>query len=153
MEIKTYNWEIIERSQWWYIITATIIIFLIAFSFIRWGLGAGFSVFFLFAIIIAGFVLVYIISQKKITMVLSDSGISIDDKNYGWGEIEWFNIELKDKKPYNIVFLIKSYPSIYTVIETEKFQEFAKIISENVPLTWEYERNLSFKLIKFFKLW
>ncbi len=153
MEIKTYNGEIIDRSQWWYIITATIIIFLIFFSFIRGGLGAGFSVFFLFAIIISGFVLVYIVSKKQIVMILTDGWITIDGKNYGWGDIDWFNIELKDNKPYNIVFVINSYPSTYTVIERDKFQEFAKILAWYLPLTWEYERNLTYKLIKFFKLW
>lgn len=151
MEIKVYNWEIVSRWKWWYIIYISVAIFVIVMSFLLWGLFSGFSVFFVFSVITAGYIILYLISQKIITIKIVREGLLIENKLYNWEQIDWYNIEYKDGKPCNIVFIVNWYPVVYTVQEKD-ISKFVEVLQEILLLDDNYNRSLVYKITRFLKL-
>lgn len=152
-----YNWEIIQRWKWWYIIFFSIALFLIILSFAKWGgLYSAFSSFFVLAIIVAWYIMMYISTNKKIYINTTDDGLQIWDRTFGWEEVQWHNIEYdKNNNPKNIIFLINDNYFAHTFYdENNNILQFSEHLKTNyTPLIHNIYTWFSTKLIKMLKLW
>jgi len=156
--IKAYNGEYIKRGVLWYIIVFSIIIFLIIFSFLKWWIMWAISVLFIFLIIIVSYIILYLMSLKKIEIQLYDWYFIIWDKTYSFDELQWFNADLSSKwEILNFILIPKKtlYPLKYKLRDSQdKAKNFiSNVIKLWLPIYSDYENVKMYKIIKYLKLW
>jgi len=156
--IKVYNWENIERWVIWYIIVFSIIIFFVLFSFLKWWVMWAISVLFIFLVIIVSYIILYLMSLKKIEIQLYDWYFIVWDRTYSFDELQWFNAELSNKwEILNFILIPRKtlYPLKYKLIDSqENVKSFiSDVIKIWLPIYADYEADKMYKIIKYLKLW
>jgi len=158
VSIKVYNWERIKRGPLWYTIFITLIVFLIVYSFLKWWIMWWISVLFLFLVVIAAYIVIYLMSFKKTEITLYDWFLMVWEKKYNFDDLLWFNIELDNNWNFtNFIIVPKAtwYPIKYTINSTfEEVKDFYTKLTELwLPLYADYENDRMYKIIRALKLW
>ena len=156
--IKVYNWDYIERWILWYIIVFSIIIFFVLFSFLKWWVIWAISVLFIFLVIIVSYIILYLMSLKKIEIQLYEWYFIVWDRTYSLNELQWFNADLSCKwEILNFILIPRKtlYPLKYKLIDSQdKVKEFiSDVIKLWLPIYADYEVEKMYKIIKYLKLW
>jgi len=157
VSIKVYNGERIKRGPLWYISFVTLIIFMVVYSFLKGGIMWGISVLFLFLVVIAAYIIIYLMSFQETEIKLHDWFLLVGTKKYNFDDLLWFNIELDENWNFtNFILVPKStwYPIKYTIISSfDEVKDFyTNLIEMGVPLYADYENDRLYKIIKTLKL-
>jgi len=92
------------------------------------------SVLFLFLVIVAAYIIIYLMSFKKTEIKLYDWFMLVWDKKYNYDDLVWFNIELDNEWNFtNFIIVPKAtlYPIKYSIISS-----FDDVKAFYMELTW-----------------
>ncbi len=151
MEIKAYDWEKFERTQWRYIIFVTSFVVLIFLSFIT----ANITGVILLFLMMWWYLLYSIISLRKISIKLKDEGLKVWDKFIPWDSIYGFALEIDEQteRIKNIVFVTKKAIMIHTLSdEAENIKEFVLNLNDKTNMLSDFEQGFSERLFRRLKI-
>jgi len=157
-QITVYNGEHIDRWPLWYVISLSIIIFLIIYSFFQGSLMWWISVTFIFLIVIVWYVISYLTSMKKIKIQLNDWFLVVGDRTYSFDSILWINAEF-DNNWHLKTFIITTFdspnfPMRFTIADDEEnVKEFiTEALDKWLQLYNGYENDKFYKIVRALKL-
>ena len=157
-ELEVYNWEHIKRWPIWYIAFISITIFLIVFSFFQWNIMWWISVIFISIIVLVSYIILYLISLKKIKIQLYESYFLIDNKIVLFSDLLWFDVDIDEKWNminFVLIYLNSSFPIRYKIISANEItKEFIiKLVDLWLTTNSSYMDSMLYKFIRFLKLW
>lgn len=139
MEVKVYDWERFERTQWWYITFVASFVLLIIASFVT-GNISGIIVLFL---MLWWYLLYSIISLKKVTIKIRDEWLKIWSKFFPWENFYGFALELDEQTESikNIVFVTKNANMIHTLAdEPDTIKQFVLNLNDKLQMLSDFEQ-------------
>ncbi|UFX82644.1 hypothetical protein [Candidatus Absconditicoccus praedator] len=145
MEVKVYDGERFERTQWWYITFVASFVLLIIASFVT-GNISGIIVLFL---MLGGYLLYSIISLKKVTIKIRDEGLKIGSKFFPWENFYGFALELDEQTESikNIVFVTKNANMIHTLAdEPDTIKQFVLNLNDKLQMLSDFEQGFAERL-------
>lgn len=149
MEIVVYNWEKFDKTRVWYIIFWIFFSFMIVIS----ALVKNFMWVIVLFMLVGWYLVFSIIITKKILIKITDEWLVIDTRLYPYSEIWWYVLEVneKQKKLVNIVFIIKNQTHIHTFADSpenikEFIMQFDKIVTRFSSFEQPFIERLSRKL-------
>ena len=157
-KITVYNWEHIKRGPIWYVITLSIMIFLILYSFFQGSLMWWISVAFIFLVIVVWYVISYLTSMKKIDIQINDGFLIVWDRTYSFDDIIGINAEIDDKGNLK-TFIITTvdnpnFPLRFTIADNDdNVKNFITNALEKGLILYDgYEKDRLYKIARTLKL-
>ena len=152
MELKVYDWEYFERSKYWFLKFAFVILLVVILS-ILWNN----ITWWVFLLLLAGGYIFYITkSNDTIKMITWKNALQIKKTTFLYEKLSWFVLEYhtEKKKIHNIVIIDdKKHADIYTIKDTQKnLENFVNELNEHIPMLDKYEQSTTDKLIRKLKL-
>jgi len=152
MELKVYDWEYFERSKYWFLKFAFVILLVVILS-ILWNN----ITWWVFLLLLAGGYIFYITkSNDTIKMITWKNALQIKKTTFPYEKLSWFVLEYhtEKKKIHNIVIIDdKKHADIYTIKDTQKnLENFVNELNEHIPMLDKYEQSTTDKLIRKLKL-
>lgn len=151
VSIKTFNGERFEKNSRWYIIFATVFIWIILLSLLSWNFVWTIVLFFLL-----WWYLYYTLNVNQIIDIkIIDWILSIWDKTVSRSNYIGFvlEIEVKSDSVKNIVLVSKKYHNIFTINdEINNIWEFLDTMVNYIPHLDNYEQSFFEKLSRKFQL-
>lgn len=145
ISLKVYNWEVFERSIWWYIGFAVVIIAILGLSLfykswdgVNWLIGA-----IILLMIVWGYLFFLAKANTETKMILKPEGLAIGERLISYSQLKGFVIEMEKSswKLKNIVLVYEKNVEIFTLKDTKKQQElFFSELSKVVPFLENYEQ-------------
>lgn len=145
ISLKVYNWEVFERSIWWYIGFAIVIIAILGLSLfykswdgVNWLIGA-----IILLMIVWGYLFFLAKANTETKMILKPEGLAIGERLISYSQLKGFVIEMEKSswKLKNIVLVYEKNVEIFTLKDTKKQQElFFSELSKVVPFLENYEQ-------------
>ena len=145
ISLKFYNWEVFERSIWWYIGFAIVIIAILGLSLfykswdgVNWLIGA-----IILLMIVWGYLFFLAKANTETKMILKPEGLAIGERLISYSQLKGFVIEMEKSswKLKNIVLVYEKNVEIFTLKDTKKQQElFFSELSKVVPFLENYEQ-------------
>ena len=152
MELKVYDWEYFERSKYWFLKFAFVILLVVILS-ILWNN----ITWWIFLLLLAGGYIFYLTkSNDTIKMITWKNALQIKKTTFPYEKLSWFVLEYhtEKKKIHNIVIIDdKKHADIYTIKDTQKnLENFVNELNEHIPMLDKYEQSTTDKLIRKLKL-
>ena len=157
-QITVYNWEHIERGPLWYVITISVMLFLVIYSFFQGSLMWWISVAFIFLVIVVWYVISYLTSMKKIKIQLNDGFLVVWDKTYSFDSILGINAEVDNNWNFKTFIITPTdspnFPLRFTIADSnENVKEFiAQALESGLQLYDGYENDKLYKITRWLKL-
>lgn len=157
VSLKVYNWEVFERSVWWYIGFVVVIVSVVYLSIfykswdnLQWLIWA-----IILLMIVWGYLFFLSKVNSEVKMVIKPEWLTIWNRLVSYSQLKGFVVEMEKKtwKRRNIVLVYEKSVEIYTLKDTKKQQElFFSKLSEIIPYTEKYDQTSFDRLARKLKL-
>lgn len=151
MELTVYNWEIFERKFVRYIGFSIILILIMLVSILN--NNAPWAIIILF--FIGGYFYYSSTINKKISIKISESWLSIWEKIHLWSNLKWYILEVNKNnwEIKNIVFLSIKTHHIYTISDNiENLKIFIESLEKYIKMLPSYEQTFREKMMRKFQI-